>query len=397
MNKLKKVLFSALFFSLLVNFSGCKKDSSEIDGALLLERTKINNLMFDATCYALTGFVSENNPIVESFYYPQNLKALFSLKRFSNSSVLYYVEDYFPNHIGMIECSGYFDGASDSGAWVDELLIKLEEERIAEELNAMDNTIDDTFYIDKNQAEEIEKVFSGEIQANEITDKTEQLKFMEFENEVLIPQITSEGYIIIHSAGNQVIRNFYDKKFRLTTKETWNIASVSSAELNQSEEYLYDEDSFSVSEKKISMKDSEVNLLYTENGMIAEKSTYELVKDKPYIKSRLKYSYNNEGKVVKENSITYKYNQSYSKITESFEKEYIYEYNENEEIPADFEYFENKVLKMKNKYSVDKGYYTSQIFFDGGLSVKTYYEDYIRVKDVYSQNDKVIRVKEYED
>ena len=397
MNKLKKVLFSALFFSLLVNFSGCKKDSSEIDGVLLLERTKINNLMFDATCYALTGFVSENNPIVESFYYPQNLKALFSLKRFSNSSVLYYVEDYFPNHIGMIECSGYYDGASDSGAWVDELLIKLEEERIAEELNAMDNTIDDTFYIDKNQAEEIEKVFSGEIQANEITDKTEQLKFMEFENEVLIPQITSEGYIIIHSAGNQVIRNFYDKKFRLTTKETWNIASVSSAELNQSEEYLYDEDSFSVSEKKISMKDSEVNLLYSENGMIAEKSTYELVKDKPYIKSRLKYSYNNEGKVVKENSITYKYNQSYSKITESFEKEYIYEYNENEEIPADFEYFENKVLKMKNKYSVDKGYYTSQIFFDGGLSVKTYYEDYIRVKDVYSQNDKVIRVKKYED
>ena len=397
MNKLKKVLFSALFFSLLVNFSGCKKDSSEIDGVLLLERTKINNLMFDATCYALTGFVSENNPIVESFYYPQNLKALFSLKRFSNSSVLYYVEDYFPNHIGMIECSGYYDGASDSGAWVDELLIKLEEERIAEELNAMDDTIDDTFYIDENQAEEIEKVFSGEIQANEITDKTEQLKFMEFENEVLIPQITSEGYIIIHSAGNQVIRNFYDKKFRLTTKETWNIASVSSAELNQSEEYFYDEDSFSVSEKKISMKDSEVNLLYTENGMIAEKSTYELVKDKPYIKSRLKYSYNNEGKVVKENSITYKYNQSYSKITESFEKEYIYEYNENEEIPADFEYFENKVLKMKNKYSVDKGYYTSQIFFDGGLSVKTYYEDYIRVKDVYSQNDKVIRVKEYED
>lgn len=397
MNKLKKVLFSALFFSLLVNFSGCKKDSSEIDGVLLLERTKINNLMFDATCYALTGFVSENNPIVESFYYPQNLKALFSLKRFSNSSVLYYVEDYFPNHIGMIECSGYYDGASDSGAWVDELLIKLEEERIAEELNAMDDTIDDTFYIDENQAEEIEKVFSGEIQANEITDKTEQLKFMEFENEVLIPQITSEGYIIIHSAGNQVIRNFYDKKFRLTTKETWNIASVSSAELNQSEEYLYDEDSFSVSEKKISMKDSEVNLLYSENGMIAEKSTYELVKDKPYIKSRLKYSYNNEGKVVKENSITYKYNQSYSKITESFEKEYIYEYNENEEIPADFEYFENKVLKMKNKYSVDKGYYTSQIFFDGGLSVKTYYEDYIRVKDVYSQNDKVIRVKEYED
>lgn len=397
MNKLKKVLFSALFFSLLVNFSGCKKDSSEIDGALLLERTKINNLMFDATCYALTGFVSENNPIVESFYYPQNLKALFSLKRFSNSSVLYYVEDYFPNHIGMIECSGYYDGASDSGAWVDELLIKLEEERIAEELNAMDDTIDDTFYIDKNQAEEIEKVFSGEIQANEITDKTEQLKFMEFENEVLIPQITSEGYIIIHSAGNQVIRNFYDKKFRLTTKETWNIASVSSAELNQSEEYFYDEDSFSVSEKKISMKDSEVNLLYTENGMIAEKSTYEIVKDKPYIKSRLKYSYNNEGKVVKENSITYKYNQSYSKITESFEKEYIYAYNENEEIPADFEYFENKVLKMKNKYSVDKGYYTSQIFFDGGLSVKTYYEDYIRVKDVYSQNDKVIRVKEYED
>ena len=197
--------------------------------------------------------------------------------------------------------------------------------------------------------------------------------------------------------GNQVIRNFYDEKFRLTTKETWNIASVSNADLKQSEEYSYKGDNFSVSEKKISLKDSEIQVLYTDNGMISEKTTYELVKDKPYATSKIKYSYNEDDKVIQEISVSYKYNQNYTKIIESFKKKYIYKYNEDEEIPADFEYFENNVLKMRNKYSVEKGNYTSQIFFEGGLSVKTYYEDYIRVKDVYSQNDKVIRVKEYEE
>lgn len=397
MNKLKKVLYSSLIFSLLFSFIACKKNVLEAGADLLLVKTKINNFMFDMTCYALTGYVSEDNSSVEKFYYPDSLKILLGRKHFSDSTFLFYVEDYFPNHIGMLECSGYFDVASDTGNWVDELLIKLEEERIASELNEMDETIDDTFYIDENQAEEIEKVFSGEIQANEMLGKKDHLKFMEFENEVFIPQITSSGYVIVHSAGNQVIRNFYDEKFRLTTKETWNIASVSNAELKQSEEYSYIGDNFSVSEKKISLKDSEIQVLYTDKGMISEKTTYELVKDKPYATSKIKYSYNEDDKVIQEISVSYKYNQNYTKITESFEKKYIYEYNEDEEIPADFEYFENNVLKMRNKYSVEKGNYTSQIFFEGGLSVKTYYEDYIRVKDVYSQNDKVIRVKEYEE
>ena len=67
----------------------------------------------------------------------------------------------------------------------------------------------------------------------------------------------------------------------------------------------------------------------------------------------------------------------------------------NAEFPP-YEYFENNELKMKNKYSTLKGEYTSQIFFGEGLSVKTHYENYIRVRDIYYKGNAVIRIKNYE-
>ena len=51
---------------------------------------------------------------------------------------------------------------------------------------------------------------------------------------------------------------------------------------------------------------------------------------------------------------------------------------------------------MHNKYSVEKGNYTSHIYFDDNLSVKAYYEDYIHVRDVYYRSGNIIREKVYE-
>ena len=52
---------------------------------------------------------------------------------------------------------------------------------------------------------------------------------------------------------------------------------------------------------------------------------------------------------------------------------------------------------MHNKYSTEKGNFTSRIFFDEGLSVKSYYENNIRVRDVYYRNNSIIREKVYEE
>ena len=60
------------------------------------------------------------------------------------------------------------------------------------------------------------------------------------------------------------------------------------------------------------------------------------------------------------------------------------------------QYSENGILKLRNKYSDQKGTYTSQVFFDDGFSVKTYYENNARVKEVYYSGNKVMREKIYE-
>ena len=67
-----------------------------------------------------------------------------------------------------------------------------------------------------------------------------------------------------------------------------------------------------------------------------------------------------------------------------------------EDFPPDFEYFENDVLKMKNKYSSQKGSYTSQIFFEDDFSVKTYYIEEKKVKEIYYSGESVLRVKNYD-
>ena len=79
----------------------------------------------------------------------------------------------------------------------------------------------------------------------------------------------------------------------------------------------------------------------------------------------------------------------------SFNKKYVYSFN-SDDIPPDFEYFENGILKMKNKYSVDKGSYTSQVFFDNNFSVKAYYENEVRVRDVYYNGNTALKEKVYE-
>ena len=80
----------------------------------------------------------------------------------------------------------------------------------------------------------------------------------------------------------------------------------------------------------------------------------------------------------------------------SFAKKYTYSYN-GDEIPPDFLYYENGVLKMQNKYSTTKGTYTSRIYFDDDFSVKTYYENELRVKDTYYSGNKILREKLYEE
>ena len=76
-------------------------------------------------------------------------------------------------------------------------------------------------------------------------------------------------------------------------------------------------------------------------------------------------------------------------------KMFVYHNKENEELPADYEYFENDILKIKVVYSETKGNFTQEIFFDN-MSVKSFYEDNLLKKDIYYIDGVEKRVVNYE-
>ena len=325
-----------------------------------------------------------------------------------------------------------YNPALDDATWVESAFARIEEERIAEELRVMEESleeyqIDDASELIKDDEEEstmnsesessevsemsdetndsqaeetlseIENFFSEEKEEVTKTGKNDLLSFYEFDNEIFTSQDSEGNHILVHSMKEKVNRFFYDDEYKLIKKEVWNIPSVFKAVLEKTETYKYFENSKVVSEKEITGPYTVENVKYSNDGKTLSAEKYAVFEDKEHITEKRHFSYDDDGNLLSDELKEYFYKaDDYKNLDYSFTKKYLYSYND-EGIPPDFKYFENGILKMHNKYSTEKGNFTSRIFFDEGLSVKSYYENNIRVRDVYYRNNSIIREKVYEE
>lgn len=325
-----------------------------------------------------------------------------------------------------------YNPALDDATWVESVFARIEEERIAEELRVMEESleeyqIDDASELIKDDEEEstmnsesessevsemsdetndsqaeetlseIENFFSEEKEEVTKTGKNDLLSFYEFDNEIFTSQDSEGNHILVHSMKEKVNRFFYDDEYKLIKKEVWNIPSVFKAALEKTETYKYFENSKVVSEKEITGPYTVENVKYSNDGKTLSAEKYAVFEDKEHITEKRLFSYDDDGNLLSDELKEYFYKaDDYKDLDYSFTKKYLYSYND-EGIPPDFKYFENGILKMHNKYSTEKGNFTSRIFFDEGLSVKSYYENNIRVRDVYYRNNSIIREKVYEE
>lgn len=325
-----------------------------------------------------------------------------------------------------------YNPALDDATWVESVFARIEEERIAEELRVMEESleeyqIDDASELIKDDEEEstmnsesessevsemsdetndsqaeetlseIENFFSEEKEEVTKTGKNDLLSFYEFDNEIFTSQDSEGNHILVHSMKEKVNRFFYDDEYKLIKKEVWNIPSVFKAVLEKTETYKYFENSKVVSEKEITGPYTVENVKYSNDGKTLSAEKYAVFEDKEHITEKRLFSYDDDGNLLSDELKEYFYKaDDYKDLDYSFTKKYLYSYND-EGIPPDFKYFENGILKMHNKYSTEKGNFTSRIFFDEGLSVKSYYENNIRVRDVYYRNNSIIREKVYEE
>lgn len=393
-NTIRKTLVFLLIITLCSVFSGCKKKNVELTEEQQAIVDNVKYIMFEISCYNITG--QSSLPNANTFYHPKELTELLSKRIYDRGRNFYLIEMFNPEKLGIIDSIGIYSG-DDTAVWVDELLIKIEEERIADEIAEMEDSLEEYEDVQEHYEEEIEKALDENIEATEYLDDTDLLKFMEFDEEVFIPQKINDGLVLIHSVGGNVTRSFYDNSYRVTKKETWNISSVERSDLVQTEESIYDGESVRPQKIIVSSKNTVKEINYNSDGLITLVENFDIYKDKNYITSKITRVYDDEKRLIAEQSVDYTYkDEKYKKIDYKFTKKHIYKYNEGEDIPPDFEYFEDNVLKMKNKYSTKKGTYTSQIFFEDGFSVKTYYEEELKVRDVFYMNDEITREKIYE-
>ena len=247
----------------------------------------------------------------------------------------------------------------------------------------IENTDQDESEADGEQVPEIETV------EKRLLDSYNRLKVMEYGSELFIPQTQNDTSILVHYSNKTAVRLFYDNLYRLTKKEYWNMESVENARITGTEEYTYDGDSKNPVEKIIKSDAAIFVSKFNENGLVYRTEKYLPEAAKPLVittwtydeKKRITSETATEGKLIKKQ--VFKYSKT-DKIEE-----------EDDEFPPDYEYFENGILVTKTEY-IKKGVYSTTIWFDSSNWVRTDYEDYVKVRDVYFTNGVERRVKNYE-
>ena len=168
------------------------------------------------------------------------------------------------------------------------------------------------------------------------------------------------------------------------------------------EEYEYENESKLPSKKIVKTQAAKTVSKFNSDGLVIEADKYSAIQTEgdweyePKTSSVTLWEYDDQKRITvelnREKGITKKQRFFYHEMPETQESDTE---EEKEEIPPDYEYYENNVLKIKTEY-VSKSEYTTLIVFDRSNSVKTYYKDYAKVKDVYITDGVERRVKNYE-
>ena len=318
----------------------------------------------------------------------------WTLRRGASRIVDFFMQDY----IGVFDVSILYDETSDDGDLIDSIdfsesdIFTVEE---PEELNEIRKEIFEKTAAAKN-----------EIRESRFTDTEKKLRFYSFNDEVLSLQKNQDGYTAISSDNKTAVRKFYDNAFRLYKREFWNLSGgAETSEAAKTENYIYADGAKPVS-AVITEPKKRMEISYDESGRIviskvfaAENESSEKSADpnaaveiKFNLKSMTRFSYGESGKLTERYYESYDYRRG--KLTDTETKREVYEHKTEDGEP-DYYFYENGALRMKRIYrSVDA--YTAYMYFDGGYSSESVYENGRHVRDLFFLYGKLVRSRNYE-
>lgn len=251
------------------------------------------------------------------------------------------------------EYEGFYVPDFDDGSWVEQVVNETQEEIAAEEIQSLleiQSIIQSPYSVNQNEVEFVEK---------RLTDSNNRLKIMEYGNEIFVPVEKNKSLVLINKCNSYLVRDFYDWEYHLEKKEIWNAEKPGEEKKLLVQEFVYGDNNKPVKQTSKS-----------------EDKTIEIT-----------WRYDEKNRITYEREVITEKNKKTSKTQ-------TYSFNQNEDIPPDYEYYENDEIQVRTKY-ITKTTYTNQIYFEDNFSVLTYYENGKKVREQYIQDNEVVREREY--
>lgn len=241
-------------------------------------------------------------------------------------------------------------------------------------------------------------------------DSLKRLRLFNYGEETFVLDSSYNGRsTFVTRDDDRILRRYYDDALRLKKIETWNIkggvkdaAIVALEEFEYSGNSIYPSSSSSISETAYSATTYDENgkptlirlfSIATDDENPDEKNIMEAKNRERILESVSSWKYSEEGKMIE--SSFQKMESDGKKVAFSRRETYSYKNSEDEDVPPDYEFYEDEQLRTKIVYKNSDNYEMSY-FFDGGYVVTETFEDGKKISDLVMQNGSFVRGQNYE-
>lgn len=387
---ISKTAKKSFFFSfvLVLIFSSCYLKKTEEKKK---ERT-MSSYLYDLALKEYLNKISSKESESQNLVLKNVENQLFTYT-IQNGKNLFVIETLYQNCISQIDCKKFYIGF-DNADYVEAIVLQSEEsENDLDSLeNNGENPLEDEESFDLQKSKNIEETLENSKLIEKLyIDRLNELKILEFEKELFIPN----DEVLIEKNEKSVSKSYYDDLYRVIKKEHWSIGKLLDSKISKTELFEYYDDTL-VSKSKTEITEAEKKVsVFNKNGFVEKIEEYSIFENQNYLISETNLSYDEKDRINEKTETKYIYDEEYKMKPTVNTKRFVYHNKENEELPADYEYFENDILKIKVVYSETKGNFTQEIFFDN-MSVKSFYEDNLLKKDIYYIDGVEKRVVNYE-
>lgn len=247
----------------------------------------------------------------------------------------------------------------------------------------------------------ISQIFCPVLYADETTqektfrDSANEMRFFSYGDEIFLASNYVDGSGVYVSADKKnAVRRFYDEMHRLQKSEKWKIADGSfDAVIAETVEYVYDGDSLLPSASLTVAGDIFTEAVFDKFGNTSVMRVSKKTEDgKKKLQRVSTWTYSDDEKLVE---TTYK-KMTDDGVSVSYETKETYKYHvkSDEDVPPDYDFYENGILRTSTVYKSHDTYITVH-YFDDGFEVSEAFKNGKKISEVFAKSGKILREQKY--